>query len=153
MKQTHMGVEQTRMVGLSRIVPSARALSRAAYAVVPQGKMTGIFPDLTDLSREAEGYVVHPDFDKAMLAFCRGLAYFHSVDLTRRAGVVDTVTWAVTLFVLYLDARSLRFARKDNSPERPRYEMRLPCCSKAAWSSATNRPRWDGRVVCVQRQR
>lgn len=68
--------------------------------------MTGVFPDLTGLSREAEEYVVHPDFDEAMLAFCRGLAYFHSVDLKRRAGVVDTVTWAVTLLVLYLDAHA-----------------------------------------------
>jgi hypothetical protein len=68
--------------------------------------MTGVFPDLTGLSREAERYVVDPNFDRAMLAFCRGLAHFHSVDLKRRAGVVDTVTWAVTLLVLYLDAHA-----------------------------------------------
>ena len=66
--------------------------------------MTGVFPDLTGLASEAEGYVAHPSFDRAMLDFCRGLADFHSVDLTRRAGVVDTVTWAVALLVLYLDA-------------------------------------------------
>ena len=68
--------------------------------------MTSVFPDLTDLAGEAEQYVAHPDFDSAMHAFCRGLADFHSVDLTRRAGVVDTVTWAVTLLVLYLDAHA-----------------------------------------------
>ena len=66
--------------------------------------MTGAYPDLAGLSKEAEGYLVHPDFDRAMLAFCRGLAHFHSVDLKRRAGVVDTVTWAVALLVLHLDA-------------------------------------------------
>ena len=66
--------------------------------------MTEGFPDLANLDEEAEAYVAHPDFDKAMLAWCRGLAEFHSVQRSRRAGVVDTVTWAATLLVVYLDA-------------------------------------------------
>jgi hypothetical protein len=65
--------------------------------------MSDVFPDLTDMDSEAGHHVAHPDFDKAMLAYCRGLADFHSVALSRRAGVVDTATWAVALLVIYLD--------------------------------------------------
>lgn len=67
------------------------------------GKCPHVFPDLADLAGEAERHVRHPEFDPAMLAFCRGLADFHSVAISRRSGVVDTVTWAVALLVLYLD--------------------------------------------------
>jgi hypothetical protein len=90
--------------------------------------MTGVFPDLTDLDREAEGYVAHPDFNRAMLAFCRGLADFHSVDLTRRAGVVDTVTWAVTLLVLYLDA---------HAPQSANASQLVAICAKGQLAGAT----------------
>jgi hypothetical protein len=90
--------------------------------------MTGVFPDLTGLSREAEGYVVHPDFDGAMLAFCRGLAHFHSVDLKRSAGVVDTVTWAVTLLVLYLDA---------HAPQSANASQLVAICAEGKLAGAT----------------
>ena len=90
--------------------------------------MTGVFPDLTGLSREAEGYVVHRDFDKSMLAFCRGLAHFHSVDLTRRPGVVDTVTWAVVLLVLYLDAAA---------PQRANASQLVAICGGGRLAGAT----------------
>lgn len=60
-------------------------------------------PDHVALLREAETYGAHPQFDPAMRAFCRGLASFHSVGFTRLTGVVDTITFAVALLVLYLD--------------------------------------------------
>jgi hypothetical protein len=64
--------------------------------------MNDAFPD-TDVAAEAARLVEHPNLDKAVLAYCRGLADFHSAAVTRRAGVVDTATWAVALIVLYLD--------------------------------------------------
>jgi len=80
------------------------------------------------LGREAEGYLAHPGFDRAMLAFCRGLADFHSVDLTRRAGVVDTVTWAVALLVLYLDA---------TAPQSANASQLVAICAEGQLAGAT----------------
>lgn len=60
--------------------------------------------DAVALAAEAQGYVEHPDFDAAMRAFCRGLADFYSLGFFRRTGVVDTITWATAVMLLYLDA-------------------------------------------------
>jgi hypothetical protein len=90
--------------------------------------MSRVFPDLTDVIGEAEQYVAHPDFDKAMLAFCRGLADFHSVALTRRAGVVDTVTWAVALLILYLD---------EHAPDSANASRLVAICAEGPLAGAT----------------
>jgi len=68
------------------------------------------FPDPDNIELEAASYVEHPQFDVAMRAFCGGLAEFHSVARTRRTGGVDTITWAVTMLVIYLDAYSPQHA-------------------------------------------
>ncbi|GGI32882.1 hypothetical protein GCM10010987_71620 [Bradyrhizobium guangdongense] len=90
--------------------------------------MSRVFPDLADISGEAERRVEHPNFDKAMLAFCRGLADFHSVALTRRAGIVDTVTWAVALLVLYLD---------EHAPESAHARRLVAICAEGQLAGAT----------------
>jgi len=64
------------------------------------------FLDIDSLAAEAQSYVGHPQFDTAMQAFCGGLADFHSIARSRRTGVVDTITWAVAVLVLYLDAHA-----------------------------------------------
>ncbi len=90
--------------------------------------MNAGFPDLTGVSDEAGRYVEHPDFDRAMLAFCRGLADFHSVALSRKAGVVDTVTWAVALLVLYLD---------EHAPESANASRLVAICAEGKLAGAT----------------
>lgn len=90
--------------------------------------MNASFPDLTGVAGEAEQHVHHPAFDGAMLAFCRGLADFHSVALSRRAGVVDTVTWAVALLVLYLD---------EHSPEAANASRLVAICAEGPLAGAT----------------
>lgn len=90
--------------------------------------MNGVFSDLTDVTGEAEEYVSHPDFDKAMHSFCRGLADFHSVAVARRAGIVDTVTWAVALLVLYLD---------EHAPEKANSNQIVAICAEGPLAGAT----------------
>ncbi len=80
------------------------------------------------MTGEAEQYVVHPDFDRAMLSFCRGLADFHSVAVARRAGVVDTVTWAVALLVLYLG---------EHAPESANASQLVAICAEGPLAGAT----------------
>ncbi len=89
--------------------------------------MSCVFPDLTDVAGEAERHIAHPDFDKAMLGFCRGLADFHSVAATRRSGVVDTVTWAVALLVLYLD---------EHTPEGANTNRLIAICAEGPLAGA-----------------
>src|SRR4051794_28797863 len=90
--------------------------------------MSRVFPDLAGVDREAERYVRQPQFDKAMIAFCRGLADFHSIALTRRAGVVDTVTWAVALLVLYLN---------EHAPESANQSRLVAICAEGQLAGAT----------------
>ena len=90
--------------------------------------MSHVFPDLTDVAGEAEHLVDHPTFDNAMLTYCRGLADFHSVALTRRAGVVDTATWAVALLVLYLD---------EHAPEGANANRLIAICAEGPLAGAT----------------
>jgi hypothetical protein len=90
--------------------------------------MSRVFPDLTDVEGEAGQHVDHPDFDKAMLAFCRGLADFHSIALTRRSGLVDSVTWAVVLLVLYLD---------EHAPESANASRVVAICGEGKIAGAT----------------
>ena len=90
--------------------------------------MTRVFPDLTDVSGEAEQYVAHPDFDRAMHSFCRGLADFHSVGVARRAGIVDTVTWAVALLVIYLG---------EHAPESANASRLVAICAEGPLAGAT----------------
>lgn len=89
---------------------------------------TRVFPDLTDLGLEAETHVRHPDFDEATRAFCRGLADFHSIAVSRRTGVVDTVTWAVAILLLYLDS---------HSPERANASQLVAICAEGKLAGAT----------------
>ena len=63
-----------------------------------------------------------------MLAFCHGLADFHSVAISRRAGVVDTVTWAVALLVLYLD---------EHAPEDANARRLMAICAEGPLAGAT----------------
>lgn len=86
------------------------------------------FPDLTDLIEEAETHTRHPEFDAAMRAFCRGLADFHSVGSTGPAGVVDTVSFAVAVLVLYLDAQA---------PERANASHLVTTCAEGKLAGAT----------------
>jgi AraC-like DNA-binding protein len=90
--------------------------------------MSRVFPDLMDVTGEAEQYVAHSEFDRAMLSFCRGLADFHSVAVARRAGVVDTVTWAVALLVLYLG---------EHEPERANASQLITICAEGPLAGAT----------------
>lgn len=60
--------------------------------------------DRVGLAAEAQACVEHPDFDAAMRGFCRDLSNFHSIEFFRRTGVVDTITWATAIMILYLDA-------------------------------------------------
>jgi hypothetical protein len=90
--------------------------------------MSPVFPDLANVEDEAKQHVEHPAFDEAMLAFCRGLADFHSVALSRRAGVVDTVTWAVALLVLYLH---------EHAPERANASRLVAICAQGQLAGAT----------------
>jgi hypothetical protein len=91
-----------------------------------EAEVSQVFPDLTNVAGEAAHHVEHPDFDKAMLAYCRGLADFHSV--ARRAGVVDTATWAVTLLVLYLD---------EHAPESANTNRLIAICAEGPLAGAT----------------
>lgn len=90
--------------------------------------MSRVFPDLANMNSEAEHYVAHPDFDRAMLSFCRGLANFHSVAVARRAGIVDTVTWAVALLVLYLG---------EQAPESANANQIVAICAEGPLAGAT----------------
>jgi hypothetical protein len=89
--------------------------------------MTRAFPDLTDLIEEAKAYTRHPAFDAAMRAFCRGLADFHTVG-TRRTGVVDTITFAVAVLVLYFDA---------HAPEKANASHLVTTCAEGKLAGAT----------------
>ena len=59
-------------------------------------------PDRARLVEEAQVLTAHPAFDDALHAFCRSLTEFHAV--SRRAGIVDTITWAIAVFVMHCDA-------------------------------------------------
>jgi hypothetical protein len=96
--------------------------------LTPKGGIGRDFPDLTNVTGEAEQYVAHPDFDKAMLSFCRGLTAFHSVAGARRAGIVDTVTWAVALLVLYLD---------EHAPKSANANQLVAICAEGPLAGAT----------------
>jgi hypothetical protein len=61
-------------------------------------------PDRAGLSEEAEALVAHPGFGSAMRAFCRNLTDFHAAVISPRGGIVDTVTWAVAVLVIVIDA-------------------------------------------------
>jgi hypothetical protein len=98
------------------------------HAALSGGFMTALFPDLTDLLREAEMHTKHPRFDAAMQAFCRGLADFHSVDFTRRTGIVDTITWAIAVLVLYLDV---------HAPQNANASQLVAICGEGGLGGAT----------------
>jgi hypothetical protein len=59
-------------------------------------------PDLANLVEEAQALTAHAEFDDAMRAFCRNLTDFHA--RSRREGIVDTITWAIAVFVIHCDA-------------------------------------------------
>lgn len=86
------------------------------------------FPDLTDLIEEAEAHTRHPGFDAAMRAFCRGLADFHAAGSASKAGVVDTITFAVAVLVLYLDA---------HAPEKANASHLVATCAEGKLAGAT----------------
>jgi hypothetical protein len=86
------------------------------------------FPDLTDLIEEAEAHTRHVEFDAAMGAFCRGLADFHAAGSTSKAGVVDTITFAVAVLVLYLDA---------HAPEKANASHLVATCAEGKLAGAT----------------
>lgn len=102
MEQTRMGVEQTAM-----------AASRC---------------DLSALAADAQACVEHPGFDAAMRAFCRDLSRFYSMEFFRRGGVVDTITWATAVMLLYLDAYA---------PEHANANRLVAICTGGGLSGAT----------------
>jgi hypothetical protein len=63
-------------------------------------------PDLAALEDEARMIETHPDFDRALGAFCDGLISFHSGRRLANLGLGYTLGWAVATLVLYLDHAS-----------------------------------------------
>jgi hypothetical protein len=60
-------------------------------------------PDLAALKNEARGLQAHPNFDRALAAFCHGMVGFHTGRRLANIGLGHTLGWAISVLVIYLD--------------------------------------------------
>jgi hypothetical protein len=60
-------------------------------------------PDLAGLQNEALALQQHPNFDRALAAFCSGMVGFHTGRRLANIGLGHTLGWAISVLVIYLD--------------------------------------------------
>ncbi|MGJ4890698.1 hypothetical protein ACQR1Y_21055 [Bradyrhizobium sp. HKCCYLRH3099] len=60
-------------------------------------------PDRAALDQEARALRSHPDFDRAVRAFCQGMIETHAGRRLANIGLGHTLGWAVAVLIVYLD--------------------------------------------------
>jgi hypothetical protein len=67
-------------------------------------------PSREVLDAEAEAFLAHPCFDKALIAFCDGMTNYHQQVRASHIGMPDTARWAVAVLILHLSSVAPKMA-------------------------------------------
>jgi hypothetical protein len=72
-------------------------------------------PNLAALEDEARALLIHPDFDRALMAFCAGMVGSYTGRRLANIGMGHTLGWLVSVLIIYRRRRPRPNSARSNS--------------------------------------